>query len=85
MKFGLISSFAFVHPNSQYIGKFFTLFTTWLGYKVHEQYTESYNHSRRFGNFWNYPVEIRRMIDNNDSRYAHRWLKEDFLQIEQLE
>jgi hypothetical protein len=71
----------FVHPNSRYIGKVFTLFTTYLGYKAHENYEESYNHSRRFGNFWNYPLEIRRMIDNNDSRYAFKWLREDYLAI----
>jgi hypothetical protein len=72
-----------VHPNSKYIGKFFTLLTTWLGYKVHEQYVLAYNNSRRFGNFWNYPAEIQRMIDNNDARYAHRWLKDDYLAITQ--
>lgn len=78
-----MASFAFVHPNSKYIGKFFTLFTTWLGYKVHEDYVTAYNHSRRFGNFWQYPVEIQRMIDNNDARYAHKWLKDDYLNITQ--
>ena len=72
----------FVHPNSKYIGKCFTLLTTWLGYKAHEQYTEYYNCSRRFGNFWNYPTDLRRMIDNNDARYAHRWLHEDYMKIE---
>jgi hypothetical protein len=38
MQFGLISSYTFVHPNSKYIGKFFTLFTTWVGYLVHKDY-----------------------------------------------
>jgi hypothetical protein len=75
----------FVHPNSQYIGKCFTLFTTYLGYKAHEHYSESYNISRRFGNFWNYPTDIKRMIDNNDSRYAYRWLQDDYLKIEEKE
>ena len=23
------------------------------------------------------------MIDNNDARYAHRWLREDYLEIEE--
>ena len=81
MQFGVISSLAFVHPNSKYIGKCFTLFTTWLGYKIHQDYLESYNLSRRFGNFWLYPQDIRRMIDNNDARYAHRWLQQDYLNI----
>lgn len=74
----MLASYAFVHPNSRYIGKFFTLLTTWLGYKVHEEYEEAYNHSRRFGNFWNYPADIRRMLDNNDSRYAFKWLRPDY-------
>jgi hypothetical protein len=64
------------------VGKFFTLFTTFLGYQAHLHYAESYNISRRFGNFWNYPEDIRNMIDNNDARYAHRWLQEDYLKIE---
>lgn len=49
-----------------------------MGYKVHEEYEEAYNHSRRFGNFWNYPADIRRMLDNNDSRYAFKWLRPDY-------
>lgn len=64
-----------------YIGKLFTLFTTYVGYAYHSKYNEAYNFSRRFTNFWNYPTEIRRMIDNNDSRYAYKWLKEDYLNI----
>jgi hypothetical protein len=83
MQFGVISSYAFVHPNSKYIGKFFALFTAWLGYRVHKDYAEAYNHSRLFGNFWKYPADIRRMIDNNDSRYAFKWLKDDYLAIEE--
>jgi hypothetical protein len=79
MQFGVISSLAFVHPNSKYIGKCFTLLTTLLGYKAHLHYVETYNHSRMFGNFWNYPAEIRSMIDNNDARYGFKWLKDDYL------
>jgi hypothetical protein len=79
MQFGVIASYAFVHPNSKYIGKCFTLLTTYLGYKAHTHYAETYNHSRRFGNFWNYPADIRSMIDNNDARYAFKWLKDDYL------
>lgn len=56
--------------------------TTWLGYRMHLHYAESFHHSQRFGNFWNYPADIRRMIDNNDARYAHRWLREDYLEID---
>ena len=37
--------------------------------------------SRRFGNFHNYPKDIQRMIDNNDSRYAFQWLKDGYKEI----
>lgn len=77
----MLASYTFVHPNSKYIGKFFTLFTTGVGYYIHLHYVQAYHVSRRFGNFHNYPVEIQRMIDNNDSRYAFKWLKDDYRDI----
>lgn len=77
----MLASYTFVHPNSKYIGKFFALFTTGIGYYIHLNYVQAYNVSRRFGNFYNYPAEIRHMLDNNDSRYAFRWLKEDYKDI----
>ncbi len=81
MQFGAVASYAFVHPNSLYIGKFFIAFTTLLGYKISEYYQEGYNFSQRFGNFYNYPSEIRRMIDNNDARYAYKWIRDDYTKI----
>ena len=77
----MLASWSFVHPNSRYIGKFFTLFTTVVGYYVHVHYVQAYNASRRFGNFHNYPTDIQRMIDNNDSRYAWKWLKDSYHDI----
>lgn len=77
----MLGSVTFVHPNSKYIGKFFTLFTTAVGYYIHLHYIQAYNASRRFGNFHNYPVDIQRMIDNNDSRYAYKWLKDNYHDI----
>lgn len=84
---GLLASWTFVHPNSQYIGKCFTLFTTGLGYYIHLHYVQAYQVCRRFGNFHNYPKDIQRMIDNNDSRYAFQWLKDGYKDIarEELE
>ena len=76
---GVLTSYGFVHPSSRYVGKFWTAFTTWVGYKMAQEYDEVYHRSRRFGNFWNYPADIRRMIDNNDARYAFRWLGVDYL------
>ena len=70
-----------MHPNSKYIGKCFTLFTTAVGYYIHLHYVQTYNVSRRFGNFHSYPSDIQRMIDNNDSRYAYKWLKENYHDI----
>ena len=75
----MLTSYGFVHPSSRYVGKFWTAFTTWVGYKMAQEYDEVYHRSRRFGNFWNYPADIRRMIDNNDARYAFRWLGVDYL------
>jgi hypothetical protein len=80
-----LASYTFVHPNSKYIGKFFTLFTASVGYYIHIHYVQAYNASRRFGNFHNYPVEIQRMIDNNDSRYAYKWLKDSYRDISREE
>ena len=34
---GLAGSFSFVHANSLYIGKLFTLLTTVMGYKLYER------------------------------------------------
>ena len=69
-----------MHPNSRYIGKFFTLFTTYLGFVVHRRYEQAYNCSRYCGNFPVYPKDIQRMIDNNDARYAYRWLNDSYLE-----
>ena len=73
---------AFVHPGSRYIGKFFTALTTFLGYQLHARYQQAHNSSRYFGNFPRYPADIQRMIDNHDARYAFRWLRDDFMDIE---
>ena len=45
----------FVHKNSHYIGKLFTLLTTTLGYAMYLRYEQSYHASRRFLNFNSYP------------------------------
>ena len=83
----MLASWTFVHPNSRYIGKCFTLFTTGFGYYIHLHYVQAYHACRRFGNFHNYPKDIQRMIDNNDSRYAFQWLKDGYKDIarEELE
>ncbi len=52
-----------------------------LGYKIYDRYQQSYNHSLYFQKFPEYPEDIRKMIENNDARYAHRWQKEDFMNI----
>lgn len=71
-----------MRPGSKYIGKCFGLFTTYLGYQIHLRYAQAYKTSQYFGNFGVYPKDIQSMIDNNDSRYAFRWLKDDYLSIE---
>ena len=38
--------------------------------------------NKYFGNYIAYPKDIQNMIDNNDARYAYRWLKDDYLEIE---
>ena len=72
---------AFVRPGSLYIGKCFTVLTTYLGYRLHVRYQQAYNSSRHFGNFPNYPPDIQRMVDNHDARYAFRWLQDDYMAI----
>lgn len=79
---GVIGSFVFVHGNSKFIGKCFTLATTYGGYLLAKRYQQSYNVFRYFENYPNYPSDIKKMIDNNDARYAHRWLKDGYLDIE---
>ena len=71
-----------MHHNSKYIGKFFTLFTTYLGWRVSLKAKEHYNYSKRVANFHLYPREIQRTLDNNDYRYARTWLNVDAI-IEQ--
>ena len=78
---GILSSYAFVHPNSRYIGKFFTLFMAGLGYLLHVRYWQAYNTTRYFGNYPIYPADIQRMIENNDARYAFRWLENNYMEI----
>jgi hypothetical protein len=36
---------------------------------------QSHNTLRYCWNYYSYPKEIQKMIDNNDARYAHAWLK----------
>lgn len=76
IQLGVAGSWSFVHRNSKYIGKFFTLLTTWLGWKVALKANEHYNYSKRVTNFHLYPKEIQRALDNNDFRYARQWLNE---------
>lgn len=71
---GLAGSLSFVHRDSKYIGKVFTLFTTYFGWKSSLKLVEHYNFSKRVANFDLYPKEIQRMLDNNDYRYARKWL-----------
>ena len=71
---GLAGSFSFVHANSLYIGKLFTLLTTVMGYKLYERSLEDYNFSRRTGMFPYYPKEIQQMLEFNDFRYGREWL-----------
>jgi hypothetical protein len=80
----LAGSLSFVHPNSKYIGKFFTLFTTYLGWKCSLRLNEHYNYSKRVANFHLYPRDIQRTLDNNDYRYARKWLNPEAL-IQKLE
>lgn len=74
MQTGVATSFSFVHKNSKYIGKFSTLLMTYLGWRAYLIVDEYYNFSRRVCNFNLYPKEIRMMLDNNDHRYARKWL-----------
>lgn len=76
-----MGAFSFVHPGSMYIGKVFTLGTTYGGWWLANRYEKSYNSFRYFSRFPHYPTDIQKMIDNNDARYAHRWLKDTYLDI----
>lgn len=53
-----------------------------LGYWVADRYQKSHNSFKYFAQFAHYPIDIRKAIDNNDARYAHRWLKDNYLNIE---
>lgn len=79
MQIGIIGSYTFVHKNSKYIGKCFTTGMTYIGYLLSCRYVQSYNCFKYFDNFANYPSDIKKMVDNNDARYAHRWLRDDYL------
>jgi len=70
----VVGSLSFVHPNSKYIGKFLTLFTTYLGWKAAIKTHQHYNYSKDVANFDLYPRDIRQALDNHDYRYARRWL-----------
>lgn len=82
IQIGVISSKAFVHPGSQYIGKISTLAFIYGGYLFAQRHQQAYNLARFTQNFDVFPIDIQRMIDNHDSRYAYRWMQPDYLQIE---
>ncbi len=69
----------FVHKNSRYIGSFFIAGCTSFGYLLYRRYKKAYNSFRYFYNYSIYPKDIKKMIDNNDARYAYRWLKDNYL------
>jgi hypothetical protein len=68
-----------VHKNSKYIGKIFTSGLVGIGYLFGQRYIQSHNTLRYCWNYYSYPKEIQKMIDNNDARYAHAWLKEEIV------
>ena len=78
----MISSKVFVHPNSAYIGKFSTLAFIYAGYLFAKRHEQAYNLARFSQNFDLFPVDIQRMIDNHDARYAYRWMEANYLDIE---
>ena len=46
---------------------------------MYKYYLQSYNVSRYFGNFAAYPKDIQRMVENNDARYAFRWMEDNYM------
>lgn len=50
------------------------------GWWLHRRYEKSYNSSQYFWNYPQYPKDIQKMIDNNDARYAYRWLAENYME-----
>lgn len=45
------------------------------------RYERSFNAFRYTYNYDLYPTDIQKMIDNNDSRYAYRWCKDNYMEI----
>lgn len=82
MQIGLITSKAFVNPQSLYIGKISTLAFVFGGYLFAQRHVKAYNLARYTQNFELFPRDIQKMIDNNDARYAYRWMQPDYLEIE---
>jgi hypothetical protein len=78
----MVGSYAFVHKSSPYIGKIFTAGSTYTGYYFAKRHHQHYNSLRIFHNFPYFPTDIQKMVDNTDARYAHRWLKDDYMKIE---
>jgi hypothetical protein len=79
-QFGLASSLSFVHRDSRYIGKFWTAFTTYQGWKLHKRAEEYHRYAKRLTNFQLYPRDIQVMLENNDYRYGRRWLQDAWLE-----
>lgn len=71
-----------MHKNSLYIGKFFTLLGGFCGHSVANRYQQHHSILKYFGNYDKYPADLQKAIDNNDARYGHRWLQDNYTEIQ---